>query len=376
MIPQYEPHIKYAYNMAVTDQIRSGWIGYGKTTKEFEEKFAEYVEFPYASACSSGTAALIIALKACGLNPGDSVLVPAYGFIAAVNACRFLNLKPILVDINYRENSLSMDCDLAELYLSDFSGKIKPKAIIYVNHGGFVDKNLRGLYNKCCQKDVWLIEDCACALGCSTKVFFKVNGVKQERILHPGNYSHISTYSFSVPKILTTGQGGIVVTDNFELNQRSKEIIDQGSVTWREDGIHHSIGANFKFNDILAAYGLAQLNELKSILSNRADIYNHYLHNGIDLISKSETFSIEDSPWMNIYRTKDAKYLMEFLAKNDIQSKMYYKPIRWSYNPENKIYLEAEKAYFECLYLPSSLTLSLSNIDFICDKIKEFEGKN
>jgi len=345
MIPQFEPYNLGKYSNAVKAQIDSGWVGSGKTTKIFEEKFADYVGAKYGIATTSGTAALLVAISAGVIADTTEIALSDYSFIAATNAVRYLHHRPKLYDIDRKTLSLSIDKFIE-----------KPThCIIYINHNGYVGEDLVKLKEFCNNKSILFIEDAACALG------QRYNGK------HAGTFGDIGCFSFSVPKLLTTGQGGMIVTNDTYWNKRCRELIDHGSLTWREDGFHRNIGVNFKLNDMAAALGLAQLERIDELLELRKEIYNRYITNGITLHSFGTA-----STWMNILVDSDAFNLMQKLKENNIQSKMYYRPIHKAIGLVNrcKEFSSTIYAYHHSLYLPSSLTLTNNQIDRICEIIQ------
>jgi len=351
MIPQYEPYIKSEYADAVLKQINTGWIGSGKTVKRFEDMFAEYIDSKYAISCSSGTAAIIIALKAIGIEYTDRIAVPDYSFIAPTNAVRFIGGIPIIIDIT--ENSLSMNPKLLEDQISCL------KAVIFVNHNGYVGDDLLQIRDICNAHSIPFIEDAACALG------------QRYKNKHAGTFGDIGCFSFSVPKILTTGQGGMIVTNDSYFATRCREVVDQGSTTWRQDGYHKNIGANFKFNDILAAYGISQLSILEELLQKRKHVYDRYISNGIKL----HTYSDMLSTWMNVITNIDAYGVQQKLYQDGIQSKMYYRSVHDCLGHTHNKLSVAEKVYETSLYLPSSLGLPDADIDFVCEKVNSIIGQ-
>jgi len=346
MIPQFEPSMSPQYADTVAKQINSGWVGVGITTTKFERKFAKYVGSKYAIATTSGTVALLIALSSLNLDKNVIIALPNYSFIAATNVIRYNKNNFQLYDIN--KKTLSLD-------IKEFK-KNPTKCIIYINHNGYVGKDLEDLSEYCKKNKIKFIEDSACALG------QRYNGK------HAGTFGDIGCFSFSVPKILTTGQGGMIVTNDKLLRDRCKEIIDQGSLTWRKDGYHLNTGLNFKFNDILASLGLIQLNKINQLLEKRATIQKRFIDYGLDLHSyKTDN---DTGTWMNILLNVNTKKIMMKLKERGIQSKMYYKPINKSINLMG-YYPNTEYIYSHSLYLPSSLTLTEDQIDHICDIVGE-----
>jgi perosamine synthetase len=354
MILQFEPMMTKDYAKVVYDQIASNWIGFGPRIKEFEDVIAKYVNVKNAIAVSSGTSALLTAMVAIGIGPGSKVIVPNYSFVAAFNVVRFLGAVPIIVDIN--EETLCLD--FREMKKSCAQHDID--AVVFINHNGYVGEKLIEIINFCRKNRIKTIEDAACAIG------QWYNG------RHAGTFGDIGCFSFSVPKIITTGQGGMLITDNAVLALRCKEIVDQGSLTWRKDGYHKNVGLNFKFNEISAALGLAQFENLDKIFSMRRDNYRRFIDKGLNLHYYPADY--ENGPWMNVLMGIEAKKTMNKLAKYDIQSKMYYRPIHQNVELDSDDYPIAEKVFKETLYLPSSFNLSIENIDCICDIIGGNDG--
>ncbi len=173
----------------------------------------------------------------------------------------------------------------------------------------------------------------------------------------------MGVFSFSVPKLVTTGQGGCVITDDAATAQAVADLCDHGG-DWRERRIHEKIGGNFKFNDILAAFGLSQIERLDHLLALRKALFDGY-RSYLSVIDHGM-----ESAWMVIYRSADAASLAEALRLQGIQAVQYYRPIH--HNPpfrDGRSYPEAEAAYRELLYLPSSLSLTPDEIRHICHSV-------
>lgn len=351
MINQFEPQIRKEYAQAVYDQIMTGWIGCGQAVSEFEDIFRHYVVIPHAIATTSGTSSLLTALYALEIGPGDEVIVSDYSFIAAVNCVRFLGAYPRLVDI--RKETLCMDPDKIESLINK-----NTKAIIFINHNGYVGEDVYKVKDICRKHRIYMIEDSACGVG----QWYKGK--------HAGTIGDIGCFSFAVPKILNTGQGGMIVTKYLKYYGRCKEIVDQGSLSWRKNGLHKFIGVNFKFNGILASFGLAQFKILDELLENRYKIFSWYVDNGINLYY----FDVDKKtgPWMNIYLSDNAKVLREELIKEGIESKLLYKPAHVSLGRCGEAEFPiTEEIYEKALYLPSSLSLTKKDVDRICKIIKK-----
>jgi len=188
-IPQFEPRIKFKYCWDVFRQMRSGWVGDGETVKSFESMLQQIVGVDFAYSTTSGTTALMLAIKALELPIGSTILFPAYTFIAGANAARFLGYNIRLVDI--KEDTLSIDP--SKMKIDD-----NVSAVMFVNHNGYHGGDLQKIKDTCVTHGIKLIEDASQCLGI------------------PGNFhtGDVSVVSFSVPKLITTGQGGAVFTND------------------------------------------------------------------------------------------------------------------------------------------------------------------
>jgi perosamine synthetase len=348
MIPQFEPVVRESYVEAVASQMRSGWVGFGKTTTAFEEYLAEVCDVAEVIATTSGTTALYLALMALGVDQNTTVFFPSYTFLAGANAARLLGARVELVDIN--EETLCMDPQLLELGLQALAPHERA-VVIFVDHNGYLGPDRSIVRSLCDKYHVFMIEDAAQCVGMLSDLV--------------GNYGILS---FSTPKLITTGQGGAVLTPDHGSACVIRQLIDHGG-DWRKNKIHTSIGGNFKFNDVLAAYGIAQLDVIHELIGQRMDILEAYDTNEVYV----DTF--EDDAWMAIHRTKDAKKLVADLADVGIQAVQYYRPIH-----HNPIYASpwkypvAEEVYKTLVYLPSSLSLTTKEIVRICDAVKESES--
>ena len=343
-IPQFEPRVKFKYCWDVFKQMRSGWVGDGSTVQEFEQRLKECADVKYAHTTTSGTVALMLAIESLGLPKGSTILFPAYTFISGANAARFLGYNIKLVDI--KEDTLSMDPSKVEI-TEDIS------AIIFINHNGYCGPDLDKIKQICQENDLKMIEDSSQCLGIK------------------GNFNtgDISVASFSVPKLITTGQGGAVFTNDEQISEKIWRLRNHGE-EWRKEKIHNHLGVNFKFDEIHAAYGLSQLKDFEDILKTKKRIFDHY-RKRIQVHDFGYDFN-----WMVMYRDKKERIdeIIKGLKRNDIQALRYYRPINWNppyhYCGKKGTYPIAEKVYDEYVYLPSSLVLAKRDIDRICDIIE------
>lgn len=348
-IPQFEPMIKNEYADAVSNQILSGWIGSSQTTIDFENAIKRITGARHCISTTSGTVAIMLSLMSMNLRKGAVILFPSYTFLAGANACRLLGYKVRLVDVKISTTCLNPDLVRQELE------KGYVDCVIFVNQNAYVGDDVQTIRDLCESHRVMMIEDSSQAIG--------IDGA--------GRKGHVGIFSFSVPKLITTGQGGAIITDNDQIALKCMAVRDHGD-NWRKDRIHKEIGGNFKFNDILAAYGLSQLNNIKQLIAARDTIFDMY-RKRIPLYDYGYR-----STWMVTYMTSRADQVIEALGNAGIQAVKYYRPI--NHNPPYSSvdqYPAAEIIYDELVYLPSSLTLSEKDIDNICDIICLVErGRN
>jgi perosamine synthetase len=249
-IPLVEPWFPPEVAQAVAQQIGTGFVGPGPATQKFAEQLATYAGMPFCVPTVSGTAALSVAAVALGLKIGDEILVPAYGVISTINAFASIGLAPRLVGIN--RGTGCMEPEQLERAIGPAT-----RAVCFVNFSGRTGPELVEIARICEERGIPLIEDSACALG------HRFDGHAA------GSFGTVSIYSFSVPKVLTTGQGGAVLVRTPEHRDAAIRYIDHGDTEWRKTNLNRGIGTNLRFNDILSSFGLAQLADLDARLARR-----------------------------------------------------------------------------------------------------------
>jgi dTDP-4-amino-4,6-dideoxygalactose transaminase len=250
---------------AVVNTFKSKWIGTGPKVNQFEKQFAEYIGVKYAVAVSSCTAALHLSVIALGINPGDEVLVPAMTFAATANAVIHANAVPVLVDVDKRKMTINFD---------DIERKItsKTKAIIPVHFAGRpVDNDKLSLIAK--KYGLKIIHDAAHAV----ETEFKGKKI--------GAYNDIACYSFYVTKNITTGEGGMVTTNDEELANSIKinALHGMDKDAWKrfsDDGYKHYqiVFPGFKYNmtDVQACVGIEQLKKVEKFAERRMEVWDYY----------------------------------------------------------------------------------------------------
>ena len=355
-IPQMEPWFDEKEATAVYEYVKSGgWLTEFKKTEELERMISEFTGSQYCTMVSNGTVSLAIALMALGIGSGDEVIVPDYTMIASANAVTLIGAKPIFVDIE--ASSLCVDL---ESFKSEITGKTK--ALILVSINGRYPSKMSEIIEICENENLFVLEDVAQSLG-------SFKGDK-----HLGTFGDIGSFSFSSPKIITTGQGGALITDNEDLRNRIRGIKDFGR---KHGGIdyHETMGFNFKFTDLQAVVGIEQMKKLSYRIKRKKEIYNYFMSllKGIEQIEFIPTNLDDTAPWFTDILVPDPLALQSFLKERQIGSRVFYPAIHSqpAYNRSGK-YAVAEYVSAHGLWLPSSSKLHDYEVEYICSMIRKY----
>lgn len=355
-INQMEPTYDDKEREAVNEYMKSGgWLMEFKKTRELEQMIADYTGAKYCSIMPNGTISLSVALMACGVGVGDEVICPDYTMVATPNSAELIGAKAVFVDID--RDTLCMSYDAMVSAVTD-----KTKAVLFVTINGRCPKDIKKYADFCKSKGIHFIEDAAQSLGSVC------NGI------HLGRYGEIGSFSFSVPKIITTGQGGALITDDAELYDKIKKIRDFGR---DKGGSDHYLtkGWNFKFTDVQAVIGIEQMKKLADRVARKKEmgrLYEKYLTGiiGVELIP---TDLDETSPWFYDILCEKREELLAYLKENGVGSRIFYPPLHAepAYGYEGN-YPVTEEISKKGLWLPSTVTLTDEQIEYICSKIREF----
>jgi len=356
MIPQIEPWIDDEELKEITEVIKSTFLTESKKTKEFEEKFKELTGTGHALAFCNGTATLFTALKVLGIGEGDEVIAPAMTFVATINSIILAGAKPVLVDVD--KKTFQIDASKIEEKITN-----KTKAIMPVHLYGQV-ADMDKIMKIAKKHKLKVVEDAAQAVGA------EFNGK------HSGTFGDFGSFSFYGNKTITTGEGGMLVTDNKNLAEEAYRFKNHGRLV-KGVFVHEKVGFNFSFTEMQAAIGLAQLRKLNKIITNKENIRNIYMRElaGIKKIKFTEV-DPRCSPvhWFTSIILDDVDSFAEELKKRGVQTRRFFFPIikqecyRGMFSGE---YPNAEYAYQHGLSLPSSATLKEETILEICKIIKE-----
>jgi perosamine synthetase len=366
VIPVNEPCLDGNELKYVSECIRDGWVSSsGKYIDRFESAWAEYCGRKYGVCVSNGTTALQSALLALELPKDSEVILPTFTIISCIMAVLYAGLKPVLVDSD--SETLTMDVEQIKNKLTTKTKAIMPVHIY--GHPVDMDPVLEIANNH----GLFVIEDAAEAHGAE---------YKGKRC---GSFGDISCFSFYANKIITTGEGGMVLTDSEKLSNKIKKIINLYLKTGSKRFFHEDLGFNYRITNLQAAVGLAQVENVDSIIKKKIYMGNMYTRllsgiNGIKpLVVKSWAKSVYWMFGILIDHCIDltAADLAELLSCNGVQTRpfflgMHEQPVfkkMGIFNGEK--YPVSEFASTKGLYLPSGLTLTSENILDVCSYLKE-----
>lgn len=361
----------------VVDTIRSGWLTTGPKTKQFESDFSDFVGAKYALAVNSATAGLHLGLEALGVGPGDKVITTVHTFTATAEVIRYLGADPIFVDIE--GDSFNIDCDAIEEALEK---NPEVKVILPVHYAGQA-ANMTRIMALAKQYNVKVMEDAAHAIPTTH------NG----QLI--GTFGDITVYSFYANKTITTGEGGMVVTNNDEYAKRiscmrlhgiSKDVFDRFTST--KPSWHYQVVApGFKYNmtDIAASIGIHQLKKAWSLQERRKAIAYKYNDAFSDLPVVTPLIINEDDvhSWhlyvlqlnideLNISRDK----FIEILAEKGIGTSVHYIPLHFhpywqeTYNLSEKDFPKSSKAFTRIVSLPNYPKMTDDQVDKVISVVK------
>ena len=328
----------------VNEAVKTGWISsQGKFIKDFENLFAKKHNVKCGIACSSGTNAILLALRALNIGIGDEVIVPDFTMIATAWAVSYTGAKPVFVDCG---EDFNIDISKIEEKITE-----KTKAIIPVHIYGR-QCNMEKILEIAKEYNLKIVEDSCEAIGVEPK-------------------GDIACFSLYANKIITAGEGGICLTNNENVAWQIEHLKSM-SFNINHTFYHPKLGYNFRMTNMQGAVALAQAERLEEFLEKRREIESWY-NEGLKNISQIKIQPKRNVLWMYDILVDDREKLIEFLKENGIETRLFFKPM--SIQPMyrgcdiSKKSLEISKLG---LYLPTYTILTEKDVKFICDKIKEF----
>ena len=379
MIPLSIPCLNGNEWKYVKNCLDTGWISSaGSYVNEFETRVADYVGAKYGIACMNGTVGLQIAQVIAGVLPSDYILVPNLTFIATLNSIKYTGANPILIDVY--QDTWQMDLELLEHFLNEQTELklIDGKWHSYHKSDGkriFAMMPVHVLGNMCDMDHLKriadryrlvIIEDSAEALGT------RYNGK------HAGTFGDFGVFSFNGNKIISTGGGGIIVTDNPTLAKKARHLTTQAKVS-NMDYIHDEIGYNYRLVNILAAVGVAQMEQFPELLENKKTMdafYRTELKGVGDIVFQDIRNDVNPNCWLFTFKTHHMRVLLEYLNANGVQSRPFWMPMNQLQMFKDSIYISTQNQsamiYENCISIPSSAGITMNELLTVVNTIKKF----
>lgn len=347
----------------VMDCLDSTWISSkGSYIEKFETSFAEYTGAAFATSVNNGTAALHLALMAAGISAGDEVIVPDFTYVATPNAVHYTGATVIFADVC--SHNWQIDPADIERKITD-----RTKAILLVHLYG-APCDMDRILSICKKHNLLLIEDCAEGIG----TLYKGK--------HVGTFGDIAAFSFFGNKTITTGEGGMVISNNRQLIEKASHIKNQGitsKVYW-----HDVIGYNYRMTNLCAAIGLAQLECIGEILADKIRVANAYRESFRDTCIEfhEQEVDTQHSYWMCSILLKNSGLrdkLVNHMKKHEIDSRPLFYPCHTMpmYADHNEIgFPVTDNLSYRGLNLPSYPELTNEDVSFIAATILKFLEEN
>jgi perosamine synthetase len=360
-IPLSAPDITDSEIEAVVGVLKGSRLSLGPLLKEFETAIAKYAGCAHAVAVNSGTSALHLSLLALGIGEGDEVIVPSFTFIAAANVIRHVRATPVFVDIEQR--TLNLDPVRVEAAITS-----RTRAIIVVHTFG-IPANMDAFVVLAQKHNLRIIEDACEAIGAEYK------GAKV------GTIGNAGAFAFYPNKQITTGEGGVLVTNNSELAATARALRNQGRRETDDWFEHSEVGYNYRISEINCGLGIEQLKRIEAILERRewvAECYRSKLEGRADLILPLSKIADSRISWFVYvvrlsaeYSQADRDFVMRQLSAAGIASGRYFAPIhlqpayrKFAYASAHLPVTEAEAP--RCIALPFFNRITESQIDRVC----------
>lgn len=363
-IPITKPSITDLEINYVDDAIRNGWGAHCYDyIFRFQEAFAKYIGAKHALATSSCTGAIHLSLAALGIGAGDEVILPEITWIASVAPVAYLGAKPVFVDI--LPDTWCIDPEKIKAAINSRTKAILPTHV----YGNLMEMD--EILDVAKQYGLFVIEDAAEALG------------SEYKSTKAGSMGNVGVFSFHGTKTMTTGEGGMLVTNNTKLFEKVKVLADHGRVPGETRMFYpHMVGYKYKMSNLQAAIGCAQLERIEDFVNKKTEIFGYYkeLTKDIPCALNHEQSYCKNSYWMPTIvfdesTNLDRDGLMKYLKENNIDSRPFFYPLSYLPNfKEKRENLVSYKLYYRGLNLPSYFELEKNDVRNVIFFIKDYLG--
>lgn len=377
LIPLSVPNIAGNEWKYVKDCLDTGWISsVGSYVTQFEQMVADFAGTKYGVAAVNGTAALHIALLLSGVKQDDYVILPNLTFVASANSIKYLGADPILIDAD--PNLWQMDLDLLEEFLENETDE-KDGSLFYIKDGRRIGAIMPvHILGNMCDMDRFLsivkkyplpiVEDATESLG--TK--YKGKGA--------GTFSPLSCLSFNGNKIISTGGGGCIITDDAALAKHAKHITTTAKAS-ADEYYHDEVGYNYRLVNVLAAIGVGQMELLPSFIKRKKEcvaFYKKELAGVGDIRFQQELPDVETNGWLFTIQTDKQQQLLNHLNVNKILSRRFWMPMNKLPMYKDCVYIQkkdnADYIYNTCLSIPCSTNITDEELAIVVNEIKAAIG--
>lgn len=376
-IPLSVPNIAGNEWKYVKDCLDTGWISsVGSYVTQFEEMVAGFAGAKYGVAAVNGTAALHISLLLSGVKENDYVILPNLTFVASANSIKYLGAAPLLIDAD--PDLWQMDLDLLEEFLENETDE-KNGDLIYIKDGRRIGAIMPvHILGNMCDMDRFLsivkkyplpiVEDSTEALGTTYKG------------KSAGTFSPLACFSFNGNKIISTGGGGVIVTDDEALAKHAKHLTTTAKAS-PDEYYHDEVGYNYRLVNVLAAIGVGQMELLPSFIKRKKEcvaFYKKELTGVADIRFQKELPGVETNGWLFTIQTDKQKELLDHLNRNKILSRRFWMPMNKLPMYKDCVYIQqndhSDYIYNTCLSIPSSTSISNEELAIVVKEIKEAIG--
>lgn len=361
----------------VKDCLDTGWISsVGSYVTQFEQMVADFAGAKYGVAAVNGTAALHISLLLSGVKQNDYVILPNLTFVASANSIKYLGAEPLLIDADPR--LWQLDLDLLEEFLENETDE-KDGHLFYIKDGRRIGAIMPvHILGNMCDMDRFLsivkkyplpiVEDATEALGTTYK------GVSA------GKFSPLAAFSFNGNKIISTGGGGVIVTDDEALAKHAKHLTTTAKAS-ADEYYHDEVGYNYRLVNVLAAIGVGQMELLPSFIKRKKEIvafYKKELTGVADIRFQQELPEVNTNGWLFTIQTDKQQQLLDHLNKNKILSRRFWMPMNKLPMYKDCVYVQkndnSNYIYNTCLSIPSSTNITDEELEIVVREIKEAIG--
>jgi perosamine synthetase len=377
LIPLSVPNIAGNEWKYVKDCLDTGWISsVGSYVTQFEQMVADFAGAKYGVAAVNGTAALHIALLLSGVKQDDYVILPNLTFVASANSIKYLGADPILIDAD--PDLWQMDLDLLEEFLENETDE-KDGHLIYIQDGRRIGAIMPvHILGNMCDMDRFMsivkkyplpiVEDATEALGTTYKG------------KSAGTFSPLACFSFNGNKIISTGGGGVIVTDDEALAKHARHVTTTAKA--RSDEYYHDeVGYNYRLVNVLAAIGVGQMELLPSFIKRKkecVDFYKSELTGVADIRFQQELPDVTTNGWLFTIQTDKQQQLLDHLNANNILSRRFWMPMNKLPMYKDCVYVQkkdnADYIYNTCLSIPCSTNITNEQLEIVVKEIKAAIG--